>query len=94
MPSAISVAMKPGKRVPDTAMLARKKLARDRGELYLEYGLRSDENGDLANARSYCEEGLELNNGPFYLCVREQLEDLLMKVKAMHSVWLVNSGQI
>ena len=80
MSNAIGCTFKPGKRVPDPAMLATKEMARDRGEIYLEYAQRSFDSGDPLNARSYCEEGIRLSMGPFYLCVRDQLYDLLTKI--------------
>lgn len=80
MSNAIGSTLKPGKRVLDPAIPAIKKMARDRGEIYLEYAQRSYNSGDLLNARSYCEEGIRLSIGPFYLCVRDQLYDLLAKI--------------
>jgi hypothetical protein len=80
MSNAAVCTFKPGKRVPDPAILAMKELARDRGEIYLEYAQRSFNSGDSRNARSYREEGLQLTVGPFYLCVQDQLSDLLAKV--------------
>ena len=74
MSNAIGSTLKPGKRAPDPAILAIKEMARDRGEIYLEYAQRSYDSGDLLNASSYCEEGLALSTGPFYLCVRDQLQ--------------------
>lgn len=58
-----------------------KQLARQRGLVYLEYARSYLNREDLLNARSAAEEGLILTCGPFYLAVRDQLEDLLEVIK-------------
>jgi Tfp pilus assembly protein PilF len=57
-------------------MKARKDLARERGELYLDFAHRYFTQGDTKNALSTIEEGIRLTAGPFYLAVADRLSDL------------------
>jgi hypothetical protein len=59
---------------------ARKTLARQRGEIYLEVAERYRAAGDEANAHATAIEGLRLAAGPFYLAVRDKLQDFLSTV--------------
>jgi hypothetical protein len=60
---------------------ATKQLARQRGLAYFEYAKKYLDRNDLMNARSAAEEGLMLTCGPFYLAVRDQLEDILDAIR-------------
>jgi hypothetical protein len=58
-----------------------KSMAKTRGELYFEEALKYEALGDYLNAQATAVEGLRLCMGPFYLAVRDQLQDLLDRVK-------------
>jgi hypothetical protein len=60
-------------------LAARKELAKRRGEVYPECAKKAFNPGNLADAYAYAEEGVMLSSGPFYLAVRDQLEDLLKR---------------
>lgn len=77
------VSLKRGKCTPDLTAIARKNLARVRGEIYLDSTRAAFERGDMPNTRSLCEEGIELTAGPFHLCVRDQLQELYEKAKEL-----------
>ena len=59
---------------------ARKTLARQRGEIYLEVAETYRAASDEANAHATATEGLRLAAGPFYLAVRDKLQDFLSTV--------------
>ena len=56
---------------------SRKQFAVQRGELYLGYARKYLSAGDSNNARSTAEEGLRLVSGPFYVAVRDRLQDFI-----------------
>ena len=60
-----------------TEMDGRKTLAAQRGQIYLDFARRYLEKDDTPNAISHAEEGLRLTAGPFYIAVRDQLQDFL-----------------
>ncbi len=60
---------------------ATRQLAKARGLAYLEYAKKYFEQGDRNNAESAVREGLRLTAGPFYLAVRDQLEEFLALVR-------------
>lgn len=58
------------------------KLARKRGEAYLSVAEMYCAAGDLWNAMAALTEASNLSMGPFYLAVRDQIEDLKLKIEA------------
>ena len=62
---------------------ARKAFARHRGELYLEAAEKYRAVGDETNAHAAATEGLRLTAGPFYLAVRDELQDFLSTVPSV-----------
>jgi hypothetical protein len=57
-----------------------KETARTRGELYLEYAKGYLARQEFRNADMSAAEGLCLSVGPFYLAVRDQLEDIRVAI--------------
>ena len=58
-----------------------KDMAKLRGELYLAEALKYEALADFSNAQAAAIEGLRLCMGPFYLACRDQLQDLLERIK-------------
>lgn len=61
---------------------AEKQLAKERGEAHLLYAKVALKHGDTKNAYHYVEEGLFCCAGPFYLRVRDELNDLKRELLA------------
>jgi hypothetical protein len=54
-----------------------KKLATEWGHVYLEWATKCLKAGDTKRARRIAEDGTRRTIGPFYIAVRDQLDDLL-----------------
>jgi hypothetical protein len=65
-----------------------KEMAKTRGEAYLEYAKKYFSRGDLRNAKATAIEGRRLCQGPFYLAVQDELDDLIRKVHAAEATSL------